>query len=143
MERPQPEGAAPLAGTLSDWLRNRWRVASLALAVGVISMAFLALGRPGVALVGILLTSVAGGGVQALATTLTGDMAGRAQQGRAIGMLHTAGDLGSALGPPVAYALLPWVGLSGVYLLCAGLFAAGLMLALRFWRSGLPGTSSE
>ena len=37
----------------------------------------------------------------------------------------------------MAYALLPWLGLSGVYLLCAGLFALGLMLALRFWGHGL------
>ena len=55
-----------------------------------------------------------------------------AQRGRAIGLLHTAGDLGSAIGPPAAYALMPWIGLRGVYLLCAGLFAAGLALAVLF-----------
>jgi MFS family permease len=126
-------GSAPLAGVLSDWLHNRWRVASVASMVGAVSMALLALGRPGVTLIGLLLGAAAGGGVQAMATTLTGDMAVRARQGRAIGLLHTAGDLGSALGPPVAYALLPWIDLRGVYLLCAGLFAAGVLLAQQFW----------
>jgi MFS family permease len=72
---------------------------------------------------------------------LTGDMAVRTRQGRAIGLLHTAGDLGSALGPPVAYALLPSIELPGVYLLCAGLFAVGASLALRFW--GQEGASTR
>ncbi len=42
--------------------------------------------------------------------------------------MHTAGDLGSAIGPPIAYALLPLVGLPGLYLFCAGLFVMGLIL---------------
>jgi len=46
-------------------------------------------------------------------------------------LLHTAGDLGSAIGPIAAYALLPWLDLRGVYLLCALLLAAGLGPALR------------
>ena len=130
-------GSAPLAGALSDRLQNRWRVAGLASAVGAISMALLSVGGTAATLTGLLLGAAAGGGVQAIATTLTGDMARRARQGRAIGLLHTVGDLGSALGPPVAYALLPWIDLSGVYLICAGLFAVGVVLVLRFWVSGL------
>jgi MFS family permease len=57
-------------------------------------------------------------------------LVGREQRGRAIGLVHTAGDLGSAAGPPVAYALLAGIGLSGVYALCAGLFVMGWMLVL-------------
>jgi Na+-driven multidrug efflux pump len=49
--------------------------------------------------------------------------------------VHTVGDLGSAVGPPVAYALLPGLGLSGVYLLCAALFTIGLILALWLLRN--------
>jgi MFS family permease len=70
--------------------------------------------------------------VQAPVTALTGHPVSQAQQGRAIGLLHTAGDLGSAIGPSAAYVLMPWIGLRGVYLLCAGLFAAGLALAMLF-----------
>jgi MFS family permease len=129
-------GAAPLAGALSDWMRNRWRVAGSAAAVGAASMVLLAAGGIWPSVAGLLLGAVAGGGLQAIATAATGDMAVTARRGRAIGLLHTAGDLGSALGPPVAYALLPTMGLSGVYVVCAGLFAVGLLLTLRLWTSG-------
>jgi MFS family permease len=124
--------AAPLAGTASDWLGSRWKVAAWGLAIGVIGMALVAWGAPTAILTGISLGAVTGGSVQALVTALTGDLVSQAQRGRAIGLLHTAGDLGSAIGPPAAYALMPWIGLGGVYLLCAGLFAAGLALAMLF-----------
>jgi MFS family permease len=124
--------AAPLAGTASDWLGSRWRVAAWGLAIGIISMALVAWGTPTAILTGISLGAVAGGSVQALVTALTGDLVSQAQRGRAIGLLHTAGDLGSAIGPPAAYLLIPWIELRGVYLLSAGLFAAGLALALLF-----------
>jgi MFS family permease len=124
--------AAPLAGAASDWLGSRWGVAAWGLAIGIISMALVAWGAPIAILTGISLGAVTGGSVQALVTALTGDLVGQAQRGRAIGLLHTAGDLGSAIGPPAAYALIPWIGLQGVYLLCAGLFAVGSALALLF-----------
>ncbi len=122
--------AAPLAGVLSDWAKDRWRVAAWSLGSGAIGLALLAGSAPVAILAGIALGSVAGGGVQSIATALTGDLVSQAQRGRAIGLVHTIGDLGSAIGPLVAYALLPWTGLGVVYLLCAGLFAAGLMLVL-------------
>jgi len=122
--------AAPLAGMASDWLRSRWRIAAWGLAVGIIGMTLVAWGTPFALVAGVSLGAVAGGSVPALATALTGDVTSQAQRGRAIGLLHTAGDLGSAIGPPAAYALMPWIGLEGVYLLCAGLFAVGLALAL-------------
>jgi MFS family permease len=124
--------AAPLAGTASDCLGSRWGVAAWGLVIGVVSMALVAWGETLAILAGVSLAAVAGGSVQALVTTLTGDLVSRAQRGRAIGLLHTAGDLGSAVGPPAAYALMPWIELRGVYLLCAGLFAAGLVLAMLF-----------
>jgi MFS family permease len=126
--------AAPLAGTASDRLGSRWGVAGWGLAIGVVSMALVAWGGPVAILAGISLGAVAGGSVQALVTALTGDLVSQAQRGRAIGLLHTVGDLGSAIGPPVAYALMPLIALRGVYLLCAGLFAAGLALAILFRR---------
>jgi MFS family permease len=122
--------AAPLAGTLSDWLGDRWRVAAWGLGSGALGLALLAGSAPVVILAGIALGAVAGGGVQSIAITLTGDLVSQKQRGRAIGLLHTVGDLGSAVGPLVAYALLPWTGLGAVYLLCAELFVAGLMLVL-------------
>jgi MFS family permease len=126
--------AAPLAGTASDRLGSRWGVAGWGLAIGVVSMALVAWGKPLAILAGVSLGAIAGGSVQALVTALTGDLVSHAQRGRAIGLLHTVGDLGSAVGPPIAYALMPLIALRGVYLLCAGLFAAGLALAILFRR---------
>ncbi len=124
--------AAPLAGTLSDRLGSRWQVILAGLIIGIVSMVLVSWNTPTTILTGILLGAVASGSVQTLATALTGDLVNQAQRGRAIGLLHTAGDLGSAAGPPVAYALLPLLGLSGIYLICAGLFAAGLVWVLGF-----------
>lgn len=122
--------AAPMAGTLSDRLGNRWGVTFAGLVIGSIGMLFLVRSDPIFILVGICLTAIAGGSIQALLTTRTGDMVEQAQRGKAIGLLHTAGDLGSALGPMTAYVLLRWLPLSGVYIMGALLFALGAVLAL-------------
>lgn len=106
--------AAPLAGTASDWLGNRWGVAAWGLAIGAVSMVLVAWGAPLAILAGVSLGAEAGGSVQALVTALTGEVVSQAQQGRAIGVLHTVGDLGSAIGPPAAYVLMPWIELRGV-----------------------------
>jgi MFS family permease len=133
--------AAPLAGTLSDRTKSRWTVVAWGLAGGAIGMALLAWGVSAGILVGVLMLAVARGSVQSLVTALTGDVVGRAQRGRAIGLLHTAGDFGSAIGPSVAYLMLPWIGLRGVYLFCAALFAVSLVAILRFhsgWQARTP-----
>jgi MFS family permease len=127
--------SAPLAGTISDWLRSRWKVIIGGLAIGVLSMLLIAWGTPTAVLAGISLGAVSVGCVQALITAVTGDVVDRSQRGRAFGLLHTVSDLGSAAGPPLAYVLTPWIGLEGVYLLCAGLFAAGMILAILFQRA--------
>lgn len=128
--------AAPLAGALSDWLGSRWKVVAWALIIGMVSMVLVAWSTPAAILIGIALGAVASGGVQTLTTALTGDLVSQRQRGRAIGLLNTSGDLGSALGPPVAYALMPWMGLRGVYLLCAVLFATQLIFLAPFHRVG-------
>jgi len=127
---------APLAGTLSDRLGSRWRVVAWGLALGAVGMVLVSWNALIAILLGIALGAMTSGSVQALTIALTGDLASHARRGRAVGLLHTMGDLGSAVGPPVAYALLPGIGLSGVYQLCAGLFVAGLALVLWFQRGG-------
>jgi MFS family permease len=118
--------AAPVAGALSDRRGSRWRVIAWALVIGTAGMGLLAWGGSLGIVAGMLTIAVSGGSLQSLATALTGDSAARSQRGRAIGLLHTAGDLGSALGPSVAYALLPALGLRAVYLVCAALFLISL-----------------
>jgi len=100
------------------------------LVIGSIGMVLLVRNDPIIILIGICFTAVAGGSVQALVTTRTGDIVNEAQRGKAIGLLHTAGDLGSALGPVTAYALLRWITLKDLYVLCALLFALAAGLAL-------------
>jgi MFS family permease len=123
--------AAPIAGSMSDKSGNRWGITFMGLIIGALGMLLLVTGNVWIILLGVCFTAVAGGTVQALVTTRTGDMVNKAQRGKAIGFLHTAGDLGSALGPLAAYALLRWVQLSGVYILCAIIFVIGAIYALR------------
>ena len=136
--------AAPVAGAASDRLGSRWRVSAWALAIGAAGMALVTQSAPAAILTGIALAAAASGGIQTLATALTGDLVSQEQRGRAIGLLHTAGDLGSAIGPPVAYALLPRLSLTGVYGVCAALFAAQLLMVLWFQsRQAQPMSSGQ
>lgn len=121
--------SAPLSGIISDKNESRWGVAISALVLGAIGMLLLISIHPIVFMLGICLSAVASGSLQSLMTARTGDIVGLAHQGRAIGNLQTAGDLGSALGPVAAYALLGWITLDGLYVICAILFGIGLILA--------------
>jgi len=121
--------SAPLSGMLSDRLNNRWVVTIGVLVIGAIGMLMLVASNPMIIFLGIAFSAVAGGSVQALMTTRTGDLVDQAHRGKAIGNLHTAGDLGSALGPITAYALLGWWSLNGLFIMCALLFAVGAGLA--------------
>lgn len=128
--------ASPFCGALSDRAGSRWGVMFWAMAAGALGFALLAFDGLLVILAGLILSAVFSGGVQALTTALTGDLAPPQQRGRAIGLLHTTGDLGSALGPPVAYALIPFLSLGGVYGACGALLACGAALTVPRWRAG-------
>ena len=52
------------------------------------------------------------------------------QRSRGLSVIYSVGDLGSALGPPVALGLLPRLQISGVYLLSAAALLAGALHAL-------------
>jgi MFS family permease len=122
--------AAPISGSLSDRIGNRWGVIIGALILGAIGMLLLVRNEPLIILLGICFSALAGGSVQSLVTSRTGDLVSLPERGKAIGLLHTAGDLGSALGPVTAYFLLRWITLNELYLLCAVLFIIGAGLAL-------------
>ncbi len=132
--------SAPLVGRLSDRVGNRWRVVSGSVATGMTGFGLLALGLPLAVLLGLPLTSIASGSNQGLSTALVGDLAGdgrhsgKSRSGRYLGILFTVGDLGSAIGPPLAYALLPLSGIQGVYWLCVMLLSPMLLASL--WRNG-------
>ncbi len=122
--------AAPISGTISDRLGSRWVVTLSGLLIGAVGMMLLSQGNYLAILLGIIMSAIAGGSLQALSTAIAGDAVNLAHRGRAIGLLHTSGDLGSALAPPIAYALLPWIGLAGIYTISAALFGVGAVLVL-------------
>jgi MFS family permease len=125
-------GAAPLAGQWSDG-RSRWRVAAGLLLPGIVGAGLLAAGRPELILVAVPLIAVAGGSSQGLATALLGDTTPPEKRGRALGWVHTFGDLTSAAAPVLAYAALPVIGLGGLYAACAALWAG---MAVWAWAMG-------
>lgn len=122
--------AAPVMGGLSDRMGNRWRVAAGGLLPGAAGFGLLAAGLPLTTLVGVPLTAVTEGSNQGLSTALLGDLSAFERQSRRLGVLFTIGDLASAIGPPLAYALIPWIGIRTVYLLSAALFVAVFFLIL-------------
>jgi MFS family permease len=118
--------AAPVAGRLSDKYASRWGVASGGLTIGLSGFTLLSIGTPVALLLGLPMTSISSGSNQSLSTALIGDLSPRKRHGRRLGALFTVGDLASAIGPPIAYALLPIIGLSAIYGASAAIL--GLML---------------
>jgi MFS family permease len=113
--------SALVMGGLSDRVGNRWRVAAAGLVPGVLGFGLLSIGKPFTILSGVPLTAITGGSNQGLSTTLIGDL-GTARQGRRLGILYTVGDFTSAIGPPLAYGLMPLIGIKSLYALIAALF---------------------
>ncbi len=132
----------PLIGSLSDRVGNRWRVVAGGLLPGIAGFALLAINLPPAMLMGLPLTSITASSNQSMATTLIGDLGQQRRHGRYLGLLYTAGDLGSAIGPLLAFALLPLWGISGVYWFSAVLFAMLLALSL-FWATVLAKAQSS
>jgi MFS family permease len=123
---------APLAGTLSDRLGDRWGLLSFSLALSAIGMAVLPLPQFTALIGGIIISALAYGGVQALATALVGDLSKLQDHGKHLAIFNIAGDLGSAIGPIVAYTLLLKTGLIAVYWGCAILMLMNALWIIRF-----------
>ncbi len=118
--------AGPLAGLLSDRLHSRWPVVRGACLLGAAGFLLLALVTHFWAVPGGV--AVVAFGAAALATALAalvGDLAAGNRQGLTMGGMATAGDIGSAAGPPLAYALAVSFDLRWVYLMCAAALVLG------------------
>ena len=122
----------PLIGSLSDRASNRWQVVGGGLVPGIVGFGLLALSLPFSLLLGLPLTSITSSSNQGLSTALMGDLSGGKRHGRSLGALYTVGDLGSAIGPMLAFAVLPIWGISALYGLNALLFTGLLVMAL-YW----------
>ncbi|MBN2469745.1 MAG: MFS transporter [Anaerolineae bacterium] len=120
---------APVAGWLTDRSGRRWGLVTGALALGAASMALTAAGGRVVVILAILLAAVTTSILQTQVMTLIGDHARTNRQGRILGVANTVGDLGAALGPLAAYALLPLIGLPGIFWLSAAALVVMLPVA--------------
>lgn len=123
--------AGPVAGLISDWLRNRWYVVRAGILLGVGGFVVLAaVSHVWAVPVGVILVSASAGALATALAALVGDLAAGDRQGVIMGALATAGDTGSALGPLVAYWLVVAVDLRWVYLLCAVALGSGLIVTI-------------
>lgn len=125
---------APIAGRLSDRARGRWGLLVVALIAGGIGTALLPATHVGVLMLATIISALAYGATQALSTTLVGDLSDKQEYGMNLGFYNTSGDLGSAIGPLVAYALLPVTGLPALYIGCGGVMLAMAVWATQFHR---------
>lgn len=114
--------SALLAGRISDRIGDSWRSAAGGLLPGMLGFVFLALGFPLTICFGIPLIAITSGSNQSLSTVLIGEVGDNSRQSRHLGLLFTVGDLMSAIGPPLAYALMNLMEISALYLLSAGTF---------------------
>jgi MFS family permease len=121
-----------VTGRLSDGHANRWRMVTAGLIPGVIGFGLLLWAAPWAVLVGLPLTAVTSGSNQGLATALIGDLVAEREHGRFLGILFTIGDLGSAIGPLLAFWLLTWISVGWLYG-GTGLLFGGMLLLASVW----------
>jgi len=129
--------SVPIAGWMSDRMGNRWQTIAGGLFPGIAGFILLAIGKPLTILFGVPSIATTGGSNQGLSTALVGDIEPFEERSRRLGILFTIGDLTSAIGPPLAYALIPLLGVKNIYLTMAGLLGAILFAAL--WQGTMPG----
>ena len=120
---------APLIGAISDRTGRRWAVIAGTLAVMALGVTLMSLPLLGIALAGAFMAVPLSGGIPALSAAVVGDACSPAQQSRAISVTYTIADLGSAIGPPLALALTPLLGIDTVYQGSAALFALAALFA--------------
>lgn len=123
---------APLAGVLSDRFRDRWGLLAFCLMISAAGLALLPVPRLIFLTVGTIISAIAAGGVQSITTALVGDLSKGQEHGRHLGFFNIVGDLGAAVGPLLAYALLPKIELMTIYWGCGLLILINAFWVFRF-----------
>lgn len=116
------------SGWLSDRSGQRWSLIVSALVLAIGSMALIAVGVGVVIVIATMVGAVATSVLQTQVMALVGDYTDPDRRGRVLGILYTVGDLGSAAGPLLAYALLPLIELEGIFWL-----ATAILLLIMPW----------
>ena len=134
----------PSLGYLSDVLGDRTGVLILGQVLGMGALGCLALGRSmWIAGLGVLLAAISYGVVPPMLVSWMGDLTRTGGRGIIVGGYQTMGDIGSGLGPLVAYSVAATWGLSRVYgvsaILCA--LTVPLTLFVRARAAANPGIS--
>lgn len=113
---------SPLAGRLADRLGRKPVLTGFFL-LGIASYLMMAFSRTQPSLIAsAILTAFSGGAIMALLMALIGDHAHSSSTGAAMGKFAMMGDLGSSIGPALAFLLIPLIGISRVYSISAFLF---------------------
>jgi MFS family permease len=123
----------PIAGFFSDTFGQRWLVISGIVVLGAMGTWLMGGSVIYPSLIGALIASTTSGGVQALIPAIIGDKINQTHYGRSLSVIFTAGDIGSALGPPFALWLMGLLSISFVYRLCACLLV--MVACFTFWCS--------
>jgi DHA2 family metal-tetracycline-proton antiporter-like MFS transporter len=123
--------SVPQVGMLSDRINRRWLVLAIVFLIfGAGGLVLLAAQNIWISILGVILAAIAGGSIPALIPAIIGDQVPPHQQGRSLGYIFSFGDLGSAIGPPIALSLVGIISLPTIFLGCAvlliltGLFTA-------------------
>ena len=119
------------AGRFSDRRGRRWLAVAAVTLAGAAGTWLAASQAAGVAMAGALLAPVASGGIQAVVPAIVGDEGHVSLRGRMLSVAYTLGDLGSAVGPALALALVAWLPISTIYHLSALLLALTVAFALK------------
>lgn len=129
---------SPLAGVAADRTGRKWQVLSAGLAVAGIGVWMMGSRVVWAALAGAILASLLAGVMQSLIPALLRGIVPPAAFGNRLGRLYRFGDIGQALGPPLALTMLESVSLSTVYhLFSIILFVVALLVVVAQQRSSL------
>ena len=110
----------PQVGMLSDRLKRRWLVLAIVfLFFGSGGLVLLAAQNIWISILGVILAAIAGGSIPALIPAIIGDQVPQYQQGRSLGYIFSFGDLGSAIGPPIALSLVGIISLPTLFMICS------------------------
>lgn len=124
--------SGPAAGLVSDRRNDRSLVMAGSLILGMGSFALLALARSLPLIVAAVgLSAVSAGAGMAGLTAAVGDLAPSGRRGVVIGAYATAGDIGAAAGPLLAFALAQVIPLSWLYIMCVVAFLVGMVILRR------------
>ncbi|MBN1537403.1 MAG: MFS transporter [Anaerolineales bacterium] len=126
---------SPLFGSLSDGKTGRAPVILLSLILGIVGFVILANAETmDWIIISLTINALSVGAALSSLAGLLGDLTTKENEGQALGLYATAGDLGGAVGSFFCYSLLPFIGLNWIYLLSSACFLIVLLSGINLFR---------